>query len=352
MTDQELRDNVIKYRKLFPLLSDDFAYLDNAATTQKPVSVLDAMKGYYENDNANPFRGVYDLSERATERYEEARAKTAAFINAESPEEIVFVRNATEALNLLAYSWCEDNLSEGDEIVVRLAEDGEVSKGGKYRLTLEDAFFQTDRTVYAPGEEVTVCYDLIATDTDYHFYSNDVDIKTGYESGRGYVITFVMPERDVTLSVSSRNSMEYEPEEEIAGTTLAIVRSQNKTQNSSKEVVFEKVKQSVPMKLENFYDQPILNPTWDDVDFRIRKMLDTADEHVLLCLGTASYGVRYIQSASIPGGYTLQLGLEQGDQTRLVEKDVTPEEIREIFRKFYDLGIVEGIEKYKPVKFK
>ena len=122
MTDQELRDNVIKYRKLFPLLSDDFAYLDNAATTQKPVSVLNAMQGYYENDNANPFRGVYDLSERATERYEEARAKTAAFINAESPEEIVFVRNATEALNLLAYSWCEDNISEGDEIVVSVME--------------------------------------------------------------------------------------------------------------------------------------------------------------------------------------------------------------------------------------
>ncbi len=122
MTDQELRDNVIKYRKLFPLLSDEFAYLDNAATTQKPVSVLNAMQGYYENDNANPFRGVYDLSERATERYEEARAKTAAFINAESPEEIVFVRNATEALNLLAYSWCEDNISEGDEIVVSVME--------------------------------------------------------------------------------------------------------------------------------------------------------------------------------------------------------------------------------------
>ena len=122
MTDQELRDNVIKYIKLFPLLSDEFAYLDNAATTQKPVSVLNAMQGYYENDNANPFRGVYDLSERATERYEEARAKTAAFINAESPEEIVFVRNATEALNLLAYSWCEDNISEGDEIVVSVME--------------------------------------------------------------------------------------------------------------------------------------------------------------------------------------------------------------------------------------
>ncbi|MBO7356363.1 MAG: hypothetical protein J6U50_07000 [Lachnospiraceae bacterium] len=138
----------------------------------------------------------------------------------------------------------------------------------------------------------------------------------------------------------------------VAGTTLAIVRSQNKTQNSSKEVVFEKVRQSVPMKLENFYDQPILNPTWDDVEFRIRKMLDTADEHVLLSLGTASYGVRYIQSASIPGGYTLQLGLEQGDQTRLVEKDVTPSEIREIFEKFYKFGIVDDIDKYKPVTFR
>lgn len=122
MTDQELKNKVIEYRKLFPLLSDDFAYLDNAATTQKPVSVLDAMKDYYEKDNANPFRGVYDLSERATERYENARAKTAAFINAGSPEEIVFVRNATEALNLLAYSWCEDNISEGDEIVVSVME--------------------------------------------------------------------------------------------------------------------------------------------------------------------------------------------------------------------------------------
>ena len=122
MTNQELKENVIKYRKLFPLLSQDIAYLDNAATTQKPISVLDAMKTYYEEDNANPFRGVYDLSERATERYEEARAKTAAFINAESPEEIVFVRNATEALNLLAYSWCEDNLSSGDELVVSVME--------------------------------------------------------------------------------------------------------------------------------------------------------------------------------------------------------------------------------------
>ena len=139
MTDQELKENVIKYRKLFPLLSQDIAYLDNAATTQKPISVLDAMKTYYEEDNANPFRGVYDLSERATERYEEARAKTAAFINAESPEEIVFVRNATEALNLLAYSWCEDNLSSGDELVVSVMEHHSVFLPWKYMAEKKNA---------------------------------------------------------------------------------------------------------------------------------------------------------------------------------------------------------------------
>ena len=107
---------------MFPLLSDGIAYLDNAATTQKPECVLDAVRKYYERDNANPFRGVYDLSERATESYENARKAVADFIGAGSSSEIVFVRNATEALNLLAYSWCEDNISEGDEIVVSVME--------------------------------------------------------------------------------------------------------------------------------------------------------------------------------------------------------------------------------------
>ncbi|MCR5431141.1 MAG: cysteine desulfurase [Lachnospiraceae bacterium] len=122
MNKEETKDLITDYRKLFPLLSEDIAYLDNAATTQKPIMVLDVLKRYYEHDNANPFRGVYDLSERATENYEAARVKVAGFINAEFPEEIVFVRNATEALNLLAYSWCEDNLSEGDEVVVSVME--------------------------------------------------------------------------------------------------------------------------------------------------------------------------------------------------------------------------------------
>ena len=122
MNDSELRNKVIDYRKQFPVLKQDIAYLDNAATTQKPACVLDAMRSYYENDNANPLRGVYDLSERATAAYENARVKTAQFINAAAPEEIIFVRNASEALNLLAYSWCEDNLSEGDEVVVSVME--------------------------------------------------------------------------------------------------------------------------------------------------------------------------------------------------------------------------------------
>lgn len=115
-------ERINEYRKLFPLLREDIAYLDNAATTQKPEQVLDAVRRYYEKDNANPFRGVYDLSERATESYEAARKTVSEFIGAGSPEEIVFVRNATEALNLLAYSWCEDNISEGDEIVVSVME--------------------------------------------------------------------------------------------------------------------------------------------------------------------------------------------------------------------------------------
>ena len=122
MNDTELKNLVSEYRKQFPVLAQDIAYLDNAATTQKPACVIDAMKRYYEEDNANPLRGVYALSERATAGYENARAKTAQFINAAAPEEIIFVRNASEALNLLAYSWCEDNLSEGDEVVVSVME--------------------------------------------------------------------------------------------------------------------------------------------------------------------------------------------------------------------------------------
>lgn len=111
------------YRADFPLLdSSDVIYMDNAATSQRPQVVLDAMNGFYKHHNANPLRGVYQLSVEATEDYENARAKVAKFINASRSEEIVFTRNATESLNLVAYSYGLNNIKAGDEIVVSILE--------------------------------------------------------------------------------------------------------------------------------------------------------------------------------------------------------------------------------------
>ena len=94
------------------------AYLDSAASTQKPRQVLDALREFYEHSYANVHRGVYRLAERATEAFEGAREKARAFVNASSTREIVFTRNATEALNLVAYAWGLDNLRPGDLVVV------------------------------------------------------------------------------------------------------------------------------------------------------------------------------------------------------------------------------------------
>jgi cysteine desulfurase/selenocysteine lyase len=94
------------------------AFLDSAASTQKPRQVLDALRDYYEHSYANVHRGVYRLAERATERYEGAREKVCAFVNAPSSREIVFTRSATEAINLVAYSWGLENLGPGDVVVV------------------------------------------------------------------------------------------------------------------------------------------------------------------------------------------------------------------------------------------
>ena len=98
------------------------AYLDNGATTQKPRQVIDAVERYYENSNANPHRGSYGLSIEATELYENARKKIADFINAKNAEEIIFSKNASESLNLIAYSYGLDNLKENDEIVLSIME--------------------------------------------------------------------------------------------------------------------------------------------------------------------------------------------------------------------------------------
>ena len=98
------------------------AYLDNSATTQKPESVVRAICGYYGGCNANPHRGVYELSVKATQIYEDARKKVQQFINAKSPAEIIFTKNATESLNLVAYSYGMENVHAGDEILITISE--------------------------------------------------------------------------------------------------------------------------------------------------------------------------------------------------------------------------------------
>jgi cysteine desulfurase / selenocysteine lyase len=115
--------DVQRVRKDFPILEREvygkpLVYLDNAATSQKPRQVINALVDYYENYNANIHRAVHCLGEEATAAYEEARAKVAKFINAPSPECVIFTRNTTEAINLVAYTWGRANVREGDEILL------------------------------------------------------------------------------------------------------------------------------------------------------------------------------------------------------------------------------------------
>ena len=115
--------DINKVREDFPILSRKvydrpLVYLDNAATTQKPLCVLDAMREEYLNVNANVHRGVHYLSQQATDLHEAAREKVRAFIGAAKTEEIVFTRGTTEAINLVASSFCEEMMKEGDEVIV------------------------------------------------------------------------------------------------------------------------------------------------------------------------------------------------------------------------------------------
>ena len=119
--------NPYEIRKDFPILDREIngyklIYFDNAATSQKPRQVIDVMKEFYEKYNANIHRGVHTLSQEASELYENAHKEVANFINADGMEEIVFVKNTTEAINLVAYSWALNKLSEGDEILTTLLE--------------------------------------------------------------------------------------------------------------------------------------------------------------------------------------------------------------------------------------
>ncbi len=110
-------------KKDFPILENKkISYLDSGATTQKPIQVINAIKELYENYNANPHRGAYGLSIEATEKYEKTRNKIAKFINARNSCEIIFSKNATESLNLIAYSYGMENLKKDDEIVLSIME--------------------------------------------------------------------------------------------------------------------------------------------------------------------------------------------------------------------------------------
>ena len=130
----------------FPLLAGDpkLHYLDSAATTQKPRAVLDAIRGYYEHDNANPHRGAYTLSAAATEAYQTARDSIARFLGAADPDTLIFTRGTTESLNLLATAWGHANVKKGDRIVVT-------------RLEHHANFVPWQQLALATGAEFRIC---------------------------------------------------------------------------------------------------------------------------------------------------------------------------------------------------
>ena len=114
---------ISEIRKDFPILEtkinkNTLVYFDNAATTQKPLSVIDSLSNYYKNFNSNIHRGAHHLAEKATEEFESTREIAKKFINAASNKEIIFTRGATEGINLVASSYCKNFLEKGDEIII------------------------------------------------------------------------------------------------------------------------------------------------------------------------------------------------------------------------------------------
>ncbi|MGZ8899061.1 MAG: aminotransferase class V-fold PLP-dependent enzyme, partial [Limisphaerales bacterium] len=123
VSTDEVSMNIEQIRADFPILHQkvhghDLIYFDNAATSQKPRAVIEALTHYYENDNANVHRGIHELSNRASAAYEASRTRAARFLNTRSVDEIIFTRGTTEAINLVAHSWGEKFLKRGDKVLL------------------------------------------------------------------------------------------------------------------------------------------------------------------------------------------------------------------------------------------
>jgi len=114
--------NPNQIRSQFPLLTEEITYLDSAATAQNPQSVIDAINDFYKTYNSNVHRGLYPISDKATEAYEDARLSVQSFINAKDPSEIIFTGGCTESINLVAKSWGKANLKKGDQVVLSILE--------------------------------------------------------------------------------------------------------------------------------------------------------------------------------------------------------------------------------------
>ena len=117
------------------------------------------------------------------------------------------------------------------------------------------------------------------------------------------------------------------------------------------DVEFEKVEYTGKMKLENNFDGPIDSPTWQQVQLYINKMIQNNEEFIVLTLSEAMYGVRYMQACDVNGEYSLELGIETDDKTKLVEKVCDKKELVERFAQFYKYGVVHDIDQFKPVSF-
>jgi len=190
--------DVNKVRADFPILERQvhdkpLVYLDNAATSQKPEAVIASMSDYYRRYNANIHRGVHTLAEEATAAYENARRKVARFINARRPSEVVFVRNTTEAINLVAYTWGRANVGEGDVIILSLMEHH--SNLVPWQLLAQTTGARLEFVGLDPAGR------LVLDDLDALLDKHGARVKLASISGMSNVLGTINPVREIAIRV-------------------------------------------------------------------------------------------------------------------------------------------------------